>query len=360
MCACQHPKVLPPSPAEAGRKVADTLPEVARQGFIEGFKNGAAMVQVAVRDGRKPYLIRARVKPTAPRPQGPGLVGVHGETLPLVPEVDWATGLQVRSPLGDLGSPFARGQEAGFQWALSGFTQELSSKGLVAPRGIPQIPADWLKWPDQEDQVSFAGGALSGKVTWFPGGLAWETEVGGFPPQRRWRPFPDRMKPIYVALKSDTLWLETREQGVVALDLDSGAILQKLPARAHDQPRGYDSYASYIAAERQKLTEPLQAARMEELRRRATQGDPQAMYDLARTLVVSDQEADGLCPRIVWILEAARRGQPQAMLEAAGLYFGGLGVPQDPVEARRWVDLAVAKGSEEARVARKIMFPPQD
>ena len=360
LCACQRPNALLTTPVEAGRKAADGVPELDRPDFIDGFQNGAVMVQLALRKGRKPYLIRADSRSAAPRLLSALPDGVELAYVPLGPEVDLATGLQVRGPVGEPGGAFARGQEAGFQWALTGFTKELSSQGLLLARTLPHAPTDWSKWPEQDDRVQLTSSAISGTVTWFPGGLAWETEVGGFPAQRRWRAFPGAMKPDYGSLAADALWLELREQGAVALDLESGAVLQTLPAQGHDQPVGYDSDGEYLAAERRKLKEPSQVAKMAELRQRAAQGIPQAMYELARALVVSDQEFDGLCPRIVWILEAARRGQVQAMLDAAGFYYGGLGVPQDLAEARRWLDLAVATGSEDARVAKAVMFPPQN
>jgi hypothetical protein len=359
LCACQRPIMVPLSISEVSRRAAEALPGSSQPGFTEGFENGAAMVQAALREGRKPYFIRADANTTPPKLLSPLPDGVQVEDAAPTPEVDLATGLEVRGPNAP-GSPFALGQEAGFRWGLSQFAQELSRKGLLAARSLPEVPVDWSQWPEQGDRVKFGAGSLTGEVIWFPGFMAWETAAKGFPPQRHWRIFPVQIKPTYVALKSDTLWLETREHGVMALDLESGAILRTQPAKPHDQSKGYNTYASYIDAERRKLQEPAQALRMKELRQRAALGEPQAMYALAKAMVISDQETDGMCPRIVWTIEAARRGHAQAMLEAAGIYFGGLGVPQDLAEARRWVDLAAATGNPEARLAREVMFPSKN
>jgi len=349
--ACKPPQAVPmEAPArEAGRQAAEGLPAPIRAPFLEGFQSGAAMVQIAVKEHRKPFLLKREAPMEMARPLGPLPEGAARVEAPPAVEMDPATGLQTSGVPGDPDAPFGRGQLAGFRWALDQLAGDLARLGLTRPLAPPAPPAAWTPWQEQENRVSLTTETCRGSVTWSPGILAWETAGAGFPPQRRWRPVPPAFRPLFVALGRDALWVETRGLGAVALDLETGAIRRLLPAQPHPAKEGFVSYEAYLEAERLKLQTPEAKARMAQLRQKARQGDPGAMYELGRAVVVSDLEPDSACTRLAWYLEAARRGHVRAMLEAAAMYNGGLGVPPDVQEARRWAVKAAATGSEEAR-----------
>lgn len=356
---CRRPDPLPalPSPDDAGIRASLSLPAETRADFLAGFQNGAAMVTTALREHHKPFLLRAGAPAAQARPRGPLPEGARVVEAPPAPELDPATGLEMKAPVGDPGSPFARGQEAGFRWALGGFAPELSRAGLVKERRLPEPPADWQRWSPGKARTPVAGGGRAGEVAWDAEILAWATAVKGFPEERRWRAFPGGSCPEWVALGPDALWVETREAGVLALDLDTGAVLRVLPRRDHAGEQGFATYEDYVATERQKLREPEAARRLADLRKRAAGGEAEAMYQIARALVADDQDPDGLTGKLVWFLEAARRGHVRAMLEVASFYYAGRCVPQDVAEARRWMDRAAATGDRDAALARSFMFP---
>ena len=354
LAACARPVS---SPVDAARQAAASLPETQRNTYVEGFQNGAAMIQIALKEGRKPYALRPGGVQATHRLLGPLPAGVAIVEEKPVQELDPATGLLVRGLPGDPDSPYAQGQLAGFNWGLSLWSGELAARHLTQPRPLPQPPAAWTRWEDRGDRTILASGFLSTEVAWLPGALVWETTAQGFPPQRRWRPSPAWLRPLYVALQPGALWVETRGMGAVALDLESGAILATLPAQAHPAQDGFTSYEDYVASERRKLQEPAQAAKLARLREEAAAGKAEAMFKVGQMLALSDDEPDGLSPRIVWTLEAARRGHVQAMMEMASFYYGGRGLVRDEQEAHRWLERAVATGNPLAAMAMKGMFP---
>lgn len=356
--ACKPPQAAPSEPPvqDAARQAASGVPAGARPEFVQGFQSGAAMVRIAVQEGKKPFLLQRDAPKEMARPLGPMPEGVSLAEAPPAVEVDPATGLQVSGVPGDPGAPFGQGQLAGFRWALDQQAADLARLGLTRPAPPPAPPSNWTPWQEKENRVQVAADALRATVAWFPGILAWETAGDGFPPQRRWRPVPPAFRPLFVAIQGGALWVETRGQGAVALDPATGAIRAVLPAQAHPAKEGFVSYEAYLEAERLKLRTPEAKARLALLRKQAREGDPQAMYEIGRAVVVSDDDPDSASLRLVWYVEAARRGHVRAMLEAAALYNGGLGAPPDFQEARRWVARAAATGSEEARFLLETVY----
>jgi|SRR6185437_9135722 len=49
-----------------------------------------------------------------------------------------------------------------------------------------------------------------------------------------------------------------------------------------------------------------------------------------------------------WFIAAARAGNTEGMQELAAIYLSGIGMPKDPAEGRRWLELAADRGSTDA------------
>ena len=83
-------------------------------------------------------------------------------------------------------------------------------------------------------------------------------------------------------------------------------------------------------------------ARPAELRERATKGDPDAQFTLAKNY---EAGRGGLKKDYAeaqhWYREAAEQGDPFAQASLALLYRFGKGVPQDYVQAYMWFQLSV-------------------
>ena len=105
------------------------------------------------------------------------------------------------------------------------------------------------------------------------------------------------------------------------------------------------------AAPLAQTPEPIQDDRIEALRTRANAGDADAqtrlgsMYYFGLGVPQDDVEA------VAWYRKAAEQGQADAQLSLGFMYSGGRGVPQDDVEAYKWFNLATtyadAKGQRE-------------
>jgi hypothetical protein len=352
--ACRPP-VVAPSEALAAQKAAAELPESKRLDYLEGFKNGAAMVTTALEENRKPFFIRFGGGYSTARPLGALPDGAAVVEDPPAPEFDFESGLSIRYVHGDFTVPFARGQVDGFAWAFNLYALDLAKRGFIQPRQRPMLPAVWTAWPANQQDISTSRESTTVYVHWAPGLLAWQTISKGFPPQRHWRPAPAWMRPSHVALIPDTLWLETQGQGAVALDLTTGVILDVRPAQTH--PAEIHSLKAYIDEQKAEMREPEQVARVKELRARAIKGEAQAMYELASLLVEDDTEADGSSAKILWMLESARRGNVPAMMYMASFYYSGHGVPQDISEAHSWSQRAARTGNPAAQTAFSTMFP---
>lgn len=354
LVACKPPAAV--APPLTGQAEASRWPGTQRADFLKGFQEGSGMVGRALKEGRKPWLLKA----------GDGAAVVRGplplRAAPVEPEprveVDAATGLAIHYLTLEPGAAFAQGQLAGFQAALALHGPELARRRLLLPRPEPEVPTAWSFWPAGSAPLNLVCGQQTTQVTWTPGLLAWSTTQGGFPPVRRWRSAPVWLRPRYVALQAEVLWVETQSQGALALDLDEGAILAIRPAQAHDPGAASNDMRSYLERERAAMAEPEAVERVAALRQRAEAGEALALYELSRALVEGEEgDPDALCAKTLWLLEAARRGHLPAMMEMASLYFAGRGVPQDLKEARLWSERAARTGNPTAQMAFKTMFP---
>lgn len=92
----------------------------------------------------------------------------------------------------------------------------------------------------------------------------------------------------------------------------------------------------------------------------AEAGNSQAAVEIGRIweqwshLPCSPPEAPGdyksltLGKAMQWFVTAARAGNTEGMQELATIYLSGIGIPKDPVEGHRWLELAADRGSMEA------------
>jgi TPR repeat protein len=340
-------------PADEARQQAGHWPEPQRAEFLDGYRQGSAMVDTALRAGRAPWLLRAGSGSEASAgPLPPGMVQTEA---PPRPEQDPATGWPIHYL--PMASPFAHGQLAGFDQALLRQRPELARRGLLRPGPTPVLPGQWLRWPVKGSELTLEAGPLAIRVQWQPGLLAWTSTEQGFPPLRRWRPAPAWLRPRYLALQPGTLWLETPDQGALALDLETGAIAAILPAPAHPAGDGRSGLEADLEQERARMALPEQVAHLAGLRRRAAAGDAAAMFELSKALVPDDGDPDGMAAKVLWLLESARRGHVPAMMEMASLYFAGRGLTQDLPEARSWSEKAARSGDPTAQLAFRTMFP---
>ena len=101
-------------PADEARQQAGHWPEPQRAEFLDGYRQGAAMVDTALGAGRAPWLLRAGSGSEASAgPLPPGMVQTEA---PPRPEQDPATGWPIHYL--PMASPVAHGQLAGFDQAL--------------------------------------------------------------------------------------------------------------------------------------------------------------------------------------------------------------------------------------------------
>lgn len=60
--------------------------------------------------------------------------------------------------------------------------------------------------------------------------------------------------------------------------------------------------------------------------------------------------AADLAEAMVWFLRGAELGQPAAMLEVAGAYMSGAGLPKDPRQGKAWREQASEQRQRMARM----------
>lgn len=86
--------------------------------------------------------------------------------------------------------------------------------------------------------------------------------------------------------------------------------------------------------------------------------DVNAMYEVARYLieqsVADDDEMAGFA--FGWSLLAARNGNPQAAELTGVMYRRGIGVPQNFVKSRKWLERALARKSREPNFELALLY----
>jgi hypothetical protein len=350
-----HPVSLKDAAAQGAAKIKEST---ERPKYVEGFKNGATMIDLALHSGCKPYFLKVVDGSDLQTPTGTLPPGAKAVEMPPKPEADPVTGLPIRWMYEGYLDTLDRGMVDGFQWALASQTQALTRANLIAASPVPAPPGEWLPWPAGKEEVIDQGNHRH--VFWAPGILAWEFNDKGFPVQRVWRHAPDWLHPQAVAFQGDVLWVKTQGMGAVALGLTSGlirsvqadatAVPVPVPVPAAPQEANPASHPTAPEA-------PAPEDRMGQLRREAMAGQAESMYQLAKDMVRNTNDPDSLGLRFLWMLEAARRGHVRAMMDVAGFYYSGVGVPKDLEEARVWSERAARSGNPDAVKAKDFLFP---
>lgn len=91
-------------------------------------------------------------------------------------------------------------------------------------------------------------------------------------------------------------------------------------------------------------------------------GDIDSMHRVALYLIdASVTEDDGMTGYAFgWALLAARNGHAQAAELTGVMYRGGIGVPQNYVKARKWLERALARGSNEPHFELAILYADEN
>ncbi|HJV49589.1 MAG TPA: tetratricopeptide repeat protein [Geothrix sp.] len=335
------------STALAGRAAAVPVPERAE--YESGFKDGAAMVHLALKAGLRPY------RPVLDSPAGPlrwrGAVpeGVQVDAFTPVPEVDAATGLLSFPANAVASGAFARGQVDGFSWALAAIGQI-----LVRPVGEVVLPATWRPFTKPQEGQDLEVGRKTVRLLWAPGHLAWARKERGFPGLRAWRSWEDAAAPRWVGLTEQALWVETLGGQAVALDLESGGILKVLPAVHHEPSPKERTWESYKEEVRREFNDPDFQRALAGLRRAAESGRIDDVLAVAERLGGMGDEAER--EAYTWYLKAAELGSPKAMLRVGVLLFHGQAVAGDRTASRAWLERAAQAGQPEAGDVLKMLF----
>lgn len=348
--ACGRPRTEP-WPQRVDQALAERLrglPADARGDYQEGFSNGASMVHEALKAGVRPYRAVLDLPTTPSRFLGPVPEGVQVEASPLVPEVDRASGLLMRSASGAKNSFFAQGQVDGFDWALAAIGQS-----LVRPVPVLGMPSKWTSWKAHQGGEVLNAGAWTARILWAPGLLAWSRRERGFPSQRTWRAWEDTEAPRWVALGEGALWLETSGGQAIALDPESGGILETRPAAPHE-PSREESWESYKQDVMKEFHSPEFQRRLVALRKAAESGKIPDLMAVVNHLHGMGAEADR--EAYDWNFKAAEKGSPEAMLRVGVCLFHGQPVPSDKVAARRWLERANQAGEPHAAEVLKMLF----
>ena len=95
---------------------------------------------------------------------------------------------------------------------------------------------------------------------------------------------------------------------------------------------------------------------------RAHAGDVESMYRVATYLAGEAATQDDAMASFAfgWALLAARNGHAQAAELTGVMYRGGVGVPQNYVKARKWLERALARRSMEPNFELAILYADED
>jgi TPR repeat protein len=126
--------------------------------------------------------------------------------------------------------------------------------------------------------------------------------------------------------------------GDAMLALAYNTYIGALPGDDSDVRRWLEQAVRAGVPDAQELYDELYAVDPGELRRRAADGDVQAMYNLGTLLADEDREAAR-----AWLARAAQRGYILAMNNLASMLL-----PEHPEEARMWLERAAATGEPTA------------
>lgn len=350
LVACKPP--VPPGNAReaaleaAARSESTSVPADRKADFIQGFRMGARMVWEAARRHQTPWQPVLGTPPPPPLPGAARALGVRVEPPRLDVEVDADTGFP-RSVLDPAEGGFNPGEVAGFAWALAPLRNELIHPGHLP---APPAPGSWEAWNPSGLQLMAAGApGLRVQASWTGNLLAWSWVERGFPPRRTWRSFDPGVVPEAMALQDRCLWIATKGQGTVALDLESGFIVRLDPhgpdlSALHD-PSGDEKAWKARLAQEEAADRRQRPVWMD----RARRGDAKAMLSLAFSAGSPEEAAS-------WFRQAAEAGDRDGMYEWAIRLYQGRGVPENRGEARRWFEKAARAGHPQAAEVLKGLY----
>ncbi len=354
LVACGRPQTEP-WPDRVNQALADRLaklPDALHQDYREGFANGAAMIHEALLAGARPYRPVLDLPTPPPRFRGPEPEGVKFEEPKLAREVDFATGLLLHSANSNRSSAFGRGQVDGFDWALAAM-----GKNLVHPAPALGSPVEWIPWKDHQEGEALNSGDWTVALHWNPGELAWSRMERGFPSLRSWRPWESSEPPTWVGIGNGAFWIETQGGLAIALDLESGGILDVRPAEPHPLSKKATWEAELGRRKEETLREfksPEFQRGLDVLRKAAASGKVADLMAVTERLRGMGEEAD--LEAYGWYLKAAEAGNPEAMLRVGVSLFHGKPVPGDKVVARQWMERAIRAGEPHAAAVLKMLF----
>lgn len=347
-CSKSQTAPWPQRVQSALREQSAGLSETERADFEAGFTDGAAMVQEALKAGWRPYQPTLNLPAAKPRFIGPVPEGIEMPACIPQPEVDLATGLILHPTTDVKGPTFARGQVKGFTWALDAVGQS-----LVHPLPEPDWPRRWVSWQDflKRPELDFESQTV--RVFWAPGLLGWSLKERGFPSRRTWRDWVEVEVPRWVGLSKGALWVETQGGQAIALDLQSSGILRVRPAPVH-LPSAAPDFETFEEATQREFHSPAFQQALATLRKAAESGQVADLMALARKLRGMGEAADR--EAFTWYLQAAEKGDPDAMLEVGVQLFHGKATSEDQAAARTWLERAIQGGNPQAAAVRDTLF----
>lgn len=115
-------------------------------------------------------------------------------------------------------------------------------------------------------------------------------------------------------------------------------------------------HAVKVARQVQTTIDNAGTAELQELRRRAEQGDRLAQYDLGETYYTGASVPSDLAEAARWFEKSAEQDYVKAQTTLAMLYASGRGVERDLLQALAWAERAAAKNDPSAlRLRSKLV-----
>ncbi len=139
---------------------------------------------------------------------------------------------------------------------------------------------------------------------------------------------------LALAMAVPLAWADSSAEKTIRICDDTGC---------NDRPRNYSTFTPSAN------TSPEEAQRLEALKELARK-DPRAAYDLGLRFFRGDGVRQDSYQALVWMRDAAERGDLEAQLAVGRFYLMGLEeMGSDPAEAEKWLSIAAGRGDKEAK-----------
>jgi TPR repeat protein len=139
---------------------------------------------------------------------------------------------------------------------------------------------------------------------------------------------------IALAMAVPLAWADSDKEKTIRICDDTGC---------HDRPSNYSTFTPSTN------TSPEETQRLEALKELA-RADPRAAYDLGLRFFRGDGVRQDSYQALVWMRDAAERGDLEAQLAVGRFYLMGLEeMGSDPAEAEKWLSIAAGRGDKEAK-----------